>query len=223
VQAFLGRFDAARGALVKILVVHTGPLFGHDETRLYAQRLCKELIVAGHTAELTTIPFSPAIAETVSQSIAYRLFDLRNGADVCIGTGPFSHALRHDNKRLWIFSQYGPFYENWNTPYGALASSRTILATRESVRAMDRAWISEASKVFEGSATLAKAILEQHGVQAPVLLQALLEDFESAPSSHGDHFLLDGALNLLFRRFKVVEGCSKAVAESLPTLTAAEN
>ena len=35
--------------------------------------------------------------------------------------------------------------------------------------------------------------------------------------------LLDGALNLLFRRFKVVEGCSKAVAESLPTLTAAEN
>src|SRR5215467_15789731 len=35
--------------------------------------------------------------------------------------------------------------------------------------------------------------------------------------------LLDGALNLLFWRFKVVEGCSKAVAESLPTLTAAEN
>ena len=117
---------------MKILVVHTGPLFGHDKTRLYAQRLCMELIVAGHTAELTTIPFSPAIAETVSQSIAYRLFDLRNGADVCIGTGPFSHALRRDNKRLWIFSQYGPFYENWNTPYDALASSRTILATYRS-------------------------------------------------------------------------------------------
>jgi hypothetical protein len=32
--------------------------------------------------------------------------------------------------------------------------------------------------------------------------------------------LLDGALNLLFRRFKVVEGRSKAVAESLPALPA---
>ena len=35
--------------------------------------------------------------------------------------------------------------------------------------------------------------------------------------------LMDGALNLLFRRFKVVEGRSKAVAESLPALTAAED
>jgi hypothetical protein len=35
--------------------------------------------------------------------------------------------------------------------------------------------------------------------------------------------LLNGALNLLFGRFKVVEGCSKAVAESLPALTAAED
>jgi hypothetical protein len=35
--------------------------------------------------------------------------------------------------------------------------------------------------------------------------------------------LLNGALNLLFRRFKVVEGSSKAVAESLPALTAAED
>jgi hypothetical protein len=35
--------------------------------------------------------------------------------------------------------------------------------------------------------------------------------------------LLDGALNLLFRRFKVVEGRSKAVTESLPALTAAED
>jgi hypothetical protein len=35
--------------------------------------------------------------------------------------------------------------------------------------------------------------------------------------------LLNGALNLLFRRFKVVEGRSKAVAESFPTLTAAED
>jgi hypothetical protein len=33
--------------------------------------------------------------------------------------------------------------------------------------------------------------------------------------------LLNGALNLLFRRFKVVEGCSKAVTECLPALPAA--
>jgi hypothetical protein len=35
--------------------------------------------------------------------------------------------------------------------------------------------------------------------------------------------LLDDALNLLFRSFKVVEGRSIAVAECLPALTAAED
>ena len=180
---------------MKILVVHTGSLFAHDETRLYSQRLCKELTVAGHTVELTTIPFSAAIADVVSQTTAYRLFDLRNAADLCVGIGPFSHALRHDNKRLWIFSQYAPFYEHWNTPYGAVTSSRTNLATRDYVQAMDRAWISEASMVCAGSTTLAKAIFEQHEVQARVLFPGLLEDFEPALSSHGEYFLSAGPLS----------------------------
>lgn len=179
---------------MKILVVHTGSLFGHDETRLYARRLCKELTTAGHTVELTTIPFSAAVADIVSQTTAYRLFDLRNGADLCVGIGPFSHALRHDNKRLWIFSQYGPFYEHWNTPYGALTSSRTNLAARDYVQAMDRAWISEASLVCAASKSLAGAIFEQNGVRAQVLFPALLEDFESAFSGHGDYFLAAGHL-----------------------------
>src|SRR5262245_7879307 len=49
--------------------------------------------------------------------------------------------------------------------------------------------------------------------------------FDASDSLRAKPFkpLLDGALNLLFRRFKVVEGRPKAVAESLPALTAAEN
>jgi hypothetical protein len=35
--------------------------------------------------------------------------------------------------------------------------------------------------------------------------------------------LLDGALNLLFRRFKIVKGRPKTVTESLPALPAAED
>jgi hypothetical protein len=35
--------------------------------------------------------------------------------------------------------------------------------------------------------------------------------------------LSDGALNLLFRRFQIVEGSSKAVADSVTALTAAED
>ncbi len=179
---------------MKILVVRTGPLFAHDETRLYAERLCKALAAAGHEVESTTIPFSAAIADIVPETTAFRLFDLRYGADLCIAIGPFSHALRHDNKRLWIFSQYGPFYEHWNTPFGAVTASNTNLVTREYVHGMDRAWISEARLVCAASATLAKAIFEQHEIEPKVLSPALLEDLESVASSHGDYLLAAGPL-----------------------------
>jgi hypothetical protein len=59
----------------------------------------------------------------------------------------------------------------------------------------------------------------------PSLYGGRMNAFDSRHGFRAQAFepLLDGALNLLFRRFKVVEGRSKAVAECLPALTAAED
>lgn len=199
---------------MKILVVRTGPLFAHDETRLYAERLCKALAAAGHAVELTTIPFSAAIADIVPETTAFRLFDLRHGADLCIAIGPFSHALRHDNKRLWVFSQYSPLYEHWNTPFGAVTASHTNLATREYVHWMDRAWISEARLVCAASATLAAEISVQHGIQPIVLPPAILEDFESTFSGHGDYLLAAGPLADTARLPLLITAFGKAATDA---------
>src|SRR5262249_46593525 len=59
----------------------------------------------------------------------------------------------------------------------------------------------------------------------PSLYSSRMNAFDARHGFRAQAFelLLNGALNLLFRRFKVVEGGSKAVAESLPALTAAED
>lgn len=196
---------------MKVLVVRTGPLFAHDETRQYAEKLCKVLVTAGHSVELTTIPFSGAIADIVAETAAYRLFDLRHGADMCIGIGPFSHALKHENKRLWVFSRYSPFYELWDTPYGAVTASYTNLATREYVHAVDRAWLAEARAVCVASQTLAQALSAQHGDRLRVLPPALLDGFESATVSYGEFFLAAGPLVDTARIPLLINGFTKTV------------
>jgi glycosyltransferase involved in cell wall biosynthesis len=180
---------------VRVVVIRTGRLFAHDEPRLYADRLCHALVDAGHSVELTTIPFSGAIAGIVPESTAYRLLDLRRGVDVCIGIGPFTHALQHPNKRLWVFSQYSPFYEHWDTPFGAVTASPTNLVARDCVRSMDRTWMSEAARVCAASPLLAEALAEQHGVQPRVVMPGLLEDFAPVSDGPGDeYFLASGPL-----------------------------
>jgi glycosyltransferase involved in cell wall biosynthesis len=200
---------------VRVVVVRTGRLFAHDEARLYADRLCSALVEEGHSVELTTIPFSGAIAGIVAESTAYRLLDLRCGVDVCIGIGPFSHGLQHPNKRLWVFSQYSPFYEHWDTPFGAVTASPTNLVARDCVRSMDRTWLSEAAHICVASPLLAEALSQQHGVRPRTVVPGLLEDF--APLSHGpgdEYFLASGLLTDSARIALLVDayGRSKSTA-----------
>src|SRR5215813_1667982 len=63
------------------------------------------------------------------------------------------------------------------------------------------------------------------GAINPALYGGRLNTFDTGHRLRAQSFeaLLDGALNLIFRGFKVVEGCAIAVAESLPALTAAED
>jgi hypothetical protein len=65
----------------------------------------------------------------------------------------------------------------------------------------------------------------QTGAVNPPLNGSWMNAFDAGDRLRAQSFeaLLDGALNLLFRRFKVVEGRSKAVAECLPALPAAND
>ena len=216
-QLLLGQSDAAKiQRAVKVLVLRTGALFGHDDGRLYAKELCKVLGESGHTVESTSIPFFGAVSDVMSQSVAYRVFDLGRRADVCVTIGPFSHAFLHHDKRVWLVSQYAPLYQHWNTRYGASEACSDDRTTREFVLAADRDWLAEARVVCAASETLSHALKSQ-GTEARLLPPALPDEYRRASIKYGDYFLVispladDARLSLVVSGFEKLKGDARLV------------
>lgn len=206
----LGKSNVAQASeSVKIVIFRTGRLFGHDETRLYAESLLAALASKRHSVELTTLPFSNRIADLMAETAAYRLLDLRHGIDLCIAIGPFSYAIHHANKRVWLFSHYSPFYELWETPYGAVTASHTNLGIRDSILAMDRLWLGEAKAVFPTSQSVARTLAQHTGVGARVLPPAPPKEFLREPSGYEDYLLCAGPLTDTARFGLVIKAFSK--------------
>lgn len=198
---------------MKVLILRSGALFGHDDGRLCASELCRVLEGSGHTVEFTSIPFSGAVSDVVSQSVAYRLFDLGRRFDACVTIGPFSHAFMHHNKRVWLLSQYGPLYQHWDTPYGASNANPDDLSTREYVLAADRAWLTEAQVVCAASETLSQA-LKSHGTASRLLPPSPPDEYRRAPIEYGDYFLAISPLTDDARISLVIKGFEKSRARA---------
>lgn len=195
---------------MKIVIFHTGPLFAADDARHNAEALCAALVAMGHSVEMTVIPFSGAVSGLVSETIAYRLFDLRYGFDVCIAIGPFAYAMKHPNKRVWAFSLYRPFYELWGTTFGPVTSSYAHASARAYVQAVDRAWLAEAALVCAASPTLAEAIVEATQVPVRPLSTPLPVVPKSEPPTYGEYIVAAGLLADTSRFPLLIESFSKA-------------
>jgi hypothetical protein len=197
---------------VKIVIFRTGSLFAPDAARHSAEALRAALVANGHSVEITTIPFSGAVAALVSETIAYRLFDLRHGFDLCIAIGPFAHAMKHPNKRVWAFTLYRPFYELWGTPFGPVTSSNTNAWARAYVQAVDRAWLAEAALVCAASPTLAQAILDATQVEARPLSTPLPVVSDGRPPTYDEYIVAAGPLADTSRFPLLIESFSKTTA-----------
>ena len=205
----LSKFDAAENYDLKILVLHTGPLFAHDDARLYVNELRKTLIEVGHSIESISLPFVASLDAIVSQSAGYRLLDVAQSADLCIAVGPFSYALNHPNKHVWLLSRYSPVYEHWDTRFGGAPTSSRDLETREYVHAADRAWLSEARAVCVGSHMLAEAVFNTHGIKAAMLPPTMPDGYLSSAITYENHFVAVGCTRETTRIPLIIEGFAR--------------
>lgn len=175
---------------MRVLVVRTGSLFAHDDTRLYATRLCSAIAALGHSVELAMIPYSGSVADLVPQITAYRLLDLRHGGDRCIVLGPFAHAFAHSDRRVWALDQYDPFHALWGTDFGAVTASHTNVILRNYVHALDRACLTEAGHVRAASQTLSDALSAAAGKPVRLLRPAVIDELVPTRSGRSSFFLM---------------------------------
>lgn len=160
---------------MRILVCSPQVPFARGGAEILAERLTHELRVAGHDADLVTVPFKWYPRERVlGQAFLWRQLDLEEvdgrTVDLVIATKFPSYAVRHPNKIVWLVHQFRQAYELDRTELGQFDDSPEDRATRRKVQALDRATLGEARRLFAISRNVAERLARSTGLEATVLL-----------------------------------------------------
>jgi hypothetical protein len=154
---------------MKVLVASTYVPFAAGGARTIARDLVDALRLSGHEVDTIELPTAARWDTLLEQTLAFRLLDVGQDADLLIAVGPPSHALRHPHKRLWMIDERGADSDVWAVPQQDFPSTPTGAATRDAVRRANELYLGEAQQVFTCSEALAERLNEYHGVEATVL------------------------------------------------------
>jgi glycosyltransferase involved in cell wall biosynthesis len=159
---------------VRIAVCRPQVPFSYGGAEIFCDRLVSELRAREHEAELVTVPFKWYPGERVlSQAFLWRLLDLEEAdgrrIDLVIATKFPSYCVRHANKVVWLLHQFRQAYELDRSELGQFGESAQERATRRAVQRLDRAALTEASKVFATSRNVAERLERSTGVAAEVM------------------------------------------------------
>lgn len=159
---------------MKIAITTVQIPFVRGGAEIHAEELKKELIKAGHEAEIITMPFVDFRQRDLTNHIAAaRLMDIRNSwggeIDLCIGLKFPAYFMPHPNKVFWILHQHRALYDL----YGVEGFSDEITTETEYLRSAlmraDNAYIPEAKKVFANSKNVSNRLMKYNGIASEPL------------------------------------------------------
>ncbi len=160
---------------MRILIATVQVPFIRGGAEQHAEGLRDALRIAGHTAEIVSVPFKWYPPERIlDHMLACRLFDLTEVSgrpvDCLIGLKFPAYLIPHPNKVLWILHQHRTAYELWDHPVlGDLIFSPTGAHVRDAIRLADRQLIPEARSVFANSINVARRLKQFCGIDAAPL------------------------------------------------------
>ena len=116
---------------MKVLIVNNLTPFIRGEADELAAHLQKNIVIAGHEAEVLRIPFQWEPARRIpSQMLMVRTFELCNVDHVIALKFP-AYLIRHPRKTLWLLHQYRQAYDLFdavqtNLPNGQLGDEAAL-------------------------------------------------------------------------------------------------
>lgn len=194
---------------MKVLVATTFAPFVHGGAEIMTDDLVGVLRERGHEVDTVAIPTSSRWDDALEETLAMRLLEVARGSDAMIAIRPPSHALRHDNKRLWFMHHHRAAYDLWGTPFTDFPDSPEGIATRDAIRRYDDICLREARRVFAISQTVVDRLRMFNGVEAEVLRPPLghPERFAWAPPE--DYVFYPGRLVSHKRQMLVLDAASQ--------------
>ncbi|THC45654.1 glycosyltransferase family 4 protein [Massilia sp. Mn16-1_5] len=195
---------------MKVLIVNNMAPFVWGGAEELAVHLQKNVIAAGHEAEVLRIPFQwePA-ARIPSQMLMVRAFELWNVDHVIALKFP-AYLIRHPKKTLWLLHQYRQAYDLFdvgqtNLPPGAAGDElRTV------IRNADNESFAESRKIFTNSEVTRQRLRHYNGFDAEVLLPPINDAELFGGGATGDYIFAGGRINDMKRQFLLLEAMRHA-------------
>ncbi|HQQ79412.1 MAG TPA: glycosyltransferase family 4 protein [Thermoanaerobaculia bacterium] len=160
--------------MTRILVCNAQVPFASGGAERHADGLVRELLAAGHEAELVRLPFKWYPREEIlTSALAWRLLDVSEAdgrrVDLVIPMKFPSYLVRHENKVVWLIHQFRQAYDRFGTPESDFTASPADSRWRELIADADRTGLGEARKVFTNAKNTADRLARFNGIAAEAL------------------------------------------------------
>ncbi|MDG5977184.1 glycosyltransferase family protein [Hydrogenophaga taeniospiralis CCUG 15921] len=190
---------------MKVLIVNNMAPFVWGGAEELAAHLQKNLIVAGHDAEILRIPFQwEPPAKIPSQMLMVRAFELSNVDHVIALKFP-AYLIRHPRKTLWLVHQYRQAYDLLDQGLSNLPSNEFGNALQRVVQTADDESFLESRKIFSISEVTRQRLLQYNGADSIVLPPPINNKELFSPGTSGGYIFAGGRVNAMKRQHLLLE------------------
>lgn len=195
---------------MKVLIVNNMAPFVWGGAEELAVHLQKNVIAAGHEAEVLRIPFQWEPASRIpSQMLMVRAFELMNVDHVIALKFP-AYLIRHPRKTLWLLHQYRQAYDLFDAGQTNLPPGPAGDELRTLIRNADSESFAESRKIFTNSEVTRQRLQHYNGFDAEVLLPPINDAELFEGSQVGDYVFAGGRINDMKRQYLLLEALRHA-------------
>ena len=195
---------------MNVLILNTQVPFCYGGAEVLAEDLQVQLELAGHRAEILTLPFKWYPQQTLANTIlATKLMDVSNfngvTIDRVIALKFPMWLIPHPAMSLWILHQHRAAYDLWDYRFSDLAGMPDGKALRNMIRREDSAAIKACNAVFTISRNVTGRLKQYNNIASEVLYPPprSLERFRV--DSYGDYFFFPSRITPIKRQELVIE------------------
>ena len=195
---------------MNVLILNTQVPFCYGGAEVLAEDLQAQLAIAGHRAEILTLPFKWYPQQTLANTLlATKLMDISsfNGVtiDRVIALKFPMWLIPHPAMSLWILHQHRAAYDLWDSQLSDLAGMPDGRALRDMIRREDTAAIQACGSVYTISRNVTGRLKQYNNIASEVLYPPprSLERFRV--DSYGDYFFFPSRITPIKRQELVIE------------------
>lgn len=197
---------------MKVLVVNNMAPFVWGGAEELAAHLEKNLLLAGHDAEVMRIPFQWEPANGIpAQMLMVRAFELWN-VDRVIALKFPAYLIRHPHKTLWLLHQYRQAYDLFDAGQSNIGRGATADELRALIRSADNEAFAETRRIFTNSAVTQQRLARFNGFDAEVLLPPLNDAELFTGGVAQGYVFAGGRINGMKRQHLLVEAMARTRA-----------